>query len=653
MFSYWVVLAVVYSCAIKCVARDVDRSILSVLDRQWPSVRAAIGQINRKAPFDVDESIGRTVLDVQLTDGRIEALMYSMRLKKEDFADMTEKQSVEFIESCVGFERPPPSPELIESNARQFFRGMQRERGKNAGFMLFLTVSKTKERSSCFVPSFKIENKELCKLDDVVRWHRTFSGETEENGGGDEQVPGNGPCITPESIKQSKTPLLGLQSFFENTTNSTMVGLKYEVLLHDVESGVSKTHIEITKNKHGRLNAPELPNTPAYTPFPPVSPPNPSTQDGFFSFAEGTSFWTNYWQKQCKHFVGAMPILQWAKLSEQLVETLGDQNAFSHTHLFWDSKEIYNHKIASVANFYDELGRTHGIRIPRAERFSGALSMYVRELSSALGFDASVNAYFGGANSSMLKLHTDTTPTFVVQARGRKKWEICAHAKEKNTAQEGWTAASFAQLLETYRARRNGCNVFTHEEYMSMTCKTIILHPGDVLYVPRGTVHKCSALAGDMSIHYTFAVRDRDYTWEKVLEHSLRTSPQSHPQSQTFLIPSKSVEAAIGRESSRSLTYLAEVVASESGYYFLRPFPMWLASSLQENSMHENDGKHLQEYLEFLLQILNRHILKSAGVRRLDLFRSLTSTWTARGIVLDYLKIMRGVSLESNRKNRR
>ena len=137
MFSYWVVLAVVYSCAIKCVARDVDRSILSVLDRQWPSVRAAIGQINRKAPFDVDESIGRTVLDVQLTDGRIEALMYSMRLKKEDFADMTEKQSVEFIESCVGFERPPPSPELIESNARQFFRGMQRERGKNAGFMLF------------------------------------------------------------------------------------------------------------------------------------------------------------------------------------------------------------------------------------------------------------------------------------------------------------------------------------------------------------------------------------------------------------------------------------------------------------------------------------------------------------------------------------
>ena len=103
-------------------------------------------------------------------------------------------------------------------------------------------------------------------------------------------------------------------------------------------------------------------------------------------------------------------------------------------------------------------------------RWSEPVMRFVRDLELRLGFPCQVNAYITPAGAQGLELHEDPHDVFVLQAFGRKRWQIHAAPgePERPTLDEQVTA-------------------------------------GDTIYMPAGTPHAASAQA-DVSGHLTVGV---------------------------------------------------------------------------------------------------------------------------------------------------
>jgi lysine-specific demethylase/histidyl-hydroxylase NO66 len=110
-------------------------------------------------------------------------------------------------------------------------------------------------------------------------------------------------------------------------------------------------------------------------------------------------------------------------------------------------------------------------------------------LSAELRLPVQVNAYVTPPSSTGFSAHYDVHDVFVVQTSGRKRWRLHAPVHPAPLADQPWTdhrAAVAARAAE--------------EPLLD-----VVLEPGDVLYLPRGTVHAADAL-GDVSVHLTVGV---------------------------------------------------------------------------------------------------------------------------------------------------
>jgi len=55
----------------------------------------------------------------------------------------------------------------------------------------------------------------------------------------------------------------------------------------------------------------------------------------------------------------------------------------------------------------------------------------------------------------------------------------------------------------------------------------VVLEPGDLLYLPRGTIHQAESLPDGSSLHLTVSA-DHQRSWADLLEASLQGRPSSH-----------------------------------------------------------------------------------------------------------------------------
>lgn len=131
---------------------------------------------------------------------------------------------------------------------------------------------------------------------------------------------------------------------------------------------------------------------------------------------------------------------------------------------------------ARVAALFEQ-GAT--IVLQGMHRWSEPLTRFCRDLELELGFPCQVNAYVTPAGAQGLELHADPHDVFVLQAFGRKRWEVHAAPAEPDRAP-----------LEVEVA------------------------PGDTIYLPTGTPHSASAQKA-VSGHLTVGVHVA--TWRDVV----------------------------------------------------------------------------------------------------------------------------------------
>jgi lysine-specific demethylase/histidyl-hydroxylase NO66 len=123
-------------------------------------------------------------------------------------------------------------------------------------------------------------------------------------------------------------------------------------------------------------------------------------------------------------------------------------------------------------------------------RYWPPLARFCRELEGALGHPAQVNAYVTPPGSRGLAVHQDSHDVFVLQAFGRKQWDVWA-------------------------PRPLGADKPREEEQPALS---VTLAPGDAMYMPLGTPHAASTQQA-LSGHLTIGILST--TWAQLLGEAM------------------------------------------------------------------------------------------------------------------------------------
>jgi hypothetical protein len=112
-----------------------------------------------------------------------------------------------------------------------------------------------------------------------------------------------------------------------------------------------------------------------------------------------------------------------------------------------------------------------------------------RMLERRLGCKVNTNAYVSFSRDSAFKVHWDDHDVLVLQVVGRKRWRLYGHPYDNPV--NGFAAFGKPEIPADQAAERE-----------------LVMSPGDILFVPRGDVHK-AVVEGENSVHLTIGLQPR------------------------------------------------------------------------------------------------------------------------------------------------
>lgn len=139
----------------------------------------------------------------------------------------------------------------------------------------------------------------------------------------------------------------------------------------------------------------------------------------------------------------------------------------------------------------------YSIRIVHPQQWHQASFELCSCLQEYFGFPVGCSAYLTPAGSQGFPPHYDDVEVFVLQLEGSKRWRLYDRP-DAESAPAADTTTEFTQ------------------EDLSDPIDELTLHPGDLLYLPRGVVHQALAQESGHSLHLTFSTYQR-HTWRDLL----------------------------------------------------------------------------------------------------------------------------------------
>ena len=141
-----------------------------------------------------------------------------------------------------------------------------------------------------------------------------------------------------------------------------------------------------------------------------------------------------------------------------------------------------------VEYFYERFLKGATIRVVGVDKYLPRVASLADALSSALAMIVQANLYLTPQTHTGLRPHFDMHDVLVCQCAGTKRWRL-------------YRDYAGTQALP---AQDMPCDPDCHMP--GEVSRDIRMEPGDVFYVPRGTMHDASTEHGD-SLHLTFSLR--------------------------------------------------------------------------------------------------------------------------------------------------
>ncbi len=143
------------------------------------------------------------------------------------------------------------------------------------------------------------------------------------------------------------------------------------------------------------------------------------------------------------------------------------------------------------------------------ERWASVRELHF-ELSSALTASVSVNAYLTPPKAAGFPMHYDTHDVFLLQTSGMKRWRIYS------------PLVALPLKSQTFKKEMLPPDLDTTDPVLD-----VLLHAGDMLYIPRGFLHAAEA-CDRASLHLTLGIFAT--TWSSALESALQLVIRRNPE---------------------------------------------------------------------------------------------------------------------------
>ena len=142
-----------------------------------------------------------------------------------------------------------------------------------------------------------------------------------------------------------------------------------------------------------------------------------------------------------------------------------------------------------------QAGAQDTIIVDGFEYLSPTFFQFVRSWKTQLGVFIGANMYLTPTLGQGLRWHSDKSDVVAIQLEGIKQWSVCQRVLPNLNRDDLGELPPFTDL-EVRESK--------HLASVVKTCKVIELHPGDVLYMPAGVVHRAHAV--ERSLHVTLSI---------------------------------------------------------------------------------------------------------------------------------------------------
>jgi 50S ribosomal protein L16 3-hydroxylase len=122
--------------------------------------------------------------------------------------------------------------------------------------------------------------------------------------------------------------------------------------------------------------------------------------------------------------------------------------------------------------------------------------------------------------------HFDQNINFVLQVHGQKQWTLATNNHVHNPLTRHTIGALVDPELQTY-------STLPMPDQMPTPCETILLSPGSMLFVPRGTWHSTHGVSDALALNFTYSAP----TWIDVFTAALRGRLAMSPEWRETAMP--------------------------------------------------------------------------------------------------------------------
>ncbi|GLC34207.1 hypothetical protein PLESTB_001610800 [Pleodorina starrii] len=167
----------------------------------------------------------------------------------------------------------------------------------------------------------------------------------------------------------------------------------------------------------------------------------------------------------------------------------------------------------TLRSLHESAGAT--LQLHQPQRFINGLWRLVAALETQVGCLVGCNAYITPKNGQGLAPHHDDVELFVCQTQGSKQWRLYKPV-------DGFELPS-------------KCSGDLPQEGLGEPLLEVMMKPGDVLYIPRGTVHQAEAQE-EGSCHLTISTFQQ-WTWGSLAGQLIKTASASQGGSPACALP--------------------------------------------------------------------------------------------------------------------
>lgn len=212
-------------------------------------------------------------------------------------------------------------------------------------------------------------------------------------------------------------------------------------------------------------------------------------------------FFTKFWDQKLLHISGPSgrfnEVMSTEDFCKALYEAkLGDTRLKYLQKSLGDRDESQDFFLRQKAAWSNQLNpsdlaqqfRTGTLVFDSIQRTIPSAKTWCRSLYSDLNSRISINAYFSaGLDASAFDAHFDPQDVFILQLEGEKEWQLWERDRAKNCVR------GFPERRELTGPERPAD-------------ETVLMTPGDMLYVPKGMWHWPRSLDDNPSLHMTLTI---------------------------------------------------------------------------------------------------------------------------------------------------